>query len=77
MCNIQSTCTKLKIRFQFFFASYTLTVTSSSGSLPSHAQLATFELTLAKLWNRESGQIDHVGDVESKGNLIEHGQVAM
>ena len=52
-----------------------MTVTSSSGSLPSHAQLATFELTLAKLWNRESGLIDHVGDVE--GNLIEHCQVAM
>ena len=47
-----------------------MTVTSSSGSLPSHALIITFELPFAKLSNRESGQIDHVSDVEGKGNLI-------
>ena len=39
-----------------------------------HVQLVTFELPLAKLWQREPGQIDHVNDVEYRENFIECGQ---
>ena len=50
-----------------------MVVASSTGSLPLYTQLVTFELSLAKLYSGEPGQIDHMSNVEKRNNLIANG----